>query len=465
MDTSNPTGGSPSLTETSLNDMGTNTSATQLQWQAARWQTAQLQAARQQASQPQTAQQQAALQQAAQHVAQPAAQQAAQQQSAQQAGQHQNVQQQAAVADFFRRFQAEAQTLGVHLPFTQQNIPQALTGAAGGVGGAGGVSGTSGVGGPPPYNFHACNPFQGNFGALNGTSGTHNSVSAGPRAHFERVTGELPIDKFPYGTPDADWTQWCERFEKAVQVATNAFGQARLHELCLIWIPLKLSKEAQPIYDKCEYKNRDWPLLKAELTEALEDPMIRRKWARHMDAYKKPASMSLQVYRAKIVGFVNKYSSALARDPTAYNMELYNRFVIGLEADWREYIEESIPYKKESLDNAYSQALKYEAKLAKKGVCFGAAAMTDKEKDKFGRLRRDVEKLKTQLAAERALEESDGSTSSGKGSVSNSDSSNDDSDAEHKEHLVEIAVAALSTSMKGLSVRPKDSKKYHSRKH
>ena len=146
-------------------------------------------------------------------------------------------------------------------------------------------------------------------------------------------------------------------------------------------------------------------------------------------------------------------------------MELYNRFVIGLEADWREYIEESIPYKKESLDNAYSQALKYEAKLAKKGVCFGAAAMTDKEKDKFGRLRRDVEKLKTQLAAERALEESDGSSSSGKGSVSNSDSSNDDSDAEHKEHLVEIAVAALSTSMKGLSVRPKDSKKYHSRKH
>ena len=63
---------------------------------------------------------------------------------------------------------------------------------------------------------------------------------------------------------------------------------------------------------------------------------------------------------------------------------------------------------------------------------FGAAAMTDEEKDKFGRLRRDVEKLKTQLVAKRAPEESDGSTSSGKGSVSNSDSSNDDSDAEHR---------------------------------
>ena len=163
-------------------------------------------------------------------------------------------------------------------------------------------------------------------------------------------------------------------------MATNAFGQARLHELCLIWIPLKLSEEAQPIYDKCEYKHRDWPLLMAELTEALEDPMIRRKWARHMDAYKKPASMSLQVYRAKIVGFVNKYSSALARDPTAYNMELYNRFVIGLEADWREYIEESIPYKKESLDNAYSQALKYEAKLSKKAMGFWGSSYDRRRK-------------------------------------------------------------------------------------
>ena len=330
-----------------------------------------------------------------------------------------------------------------------------------------------------PNNMHAAfnafgqnaPPFQGNMW------GSHNAHSTpGPRVQFERVTGKLPVDKFPYGTPEADWAQWCERFEKAVQVATNANGRDRLEELCLTWIPLKLNEEAQPIYDKCEHKNGSWPLLKAELADALEDPVIKRKWARHMDAYKKPASMSLQVYRANIIGFVNKHSPALLADPTAYNMELYNRFIHGLEKDWRDYIEESIPYKKESLDNAYSQALKYEDKLAKKSGDFNAAAMSHAEKDRVERIRRDLEKVKTQLTTKKAQENSSSSTSSGNGSNSDSDNyrSNDfrairtadeDSDVECKERLMKSATAAFtqafSSSMKGLSLKPKGSKRRH----
>ena len=271
---------------------------------------------------------------------------------------------------------------------------------------SGGGAGAAGGAAAAPNNIQAAfnafsqnvPPFQGNRWGSSSAPSTPGG-SSGARAQFERVTGELPIDKFPYGTPEADWVQWCERFEKAVQVATNAHGQDRLEELCLTWIPLKLNEEAQPIYDKCEHKNGSWPLLKAELAEALEDPAIRRKWARHMDAYKKPASMSLQIYRANIIVFVNKYSPALLADSTAYNMELYNRFIHGLEKDWRDYIEESIPYKKESLDNAYSQALKYEARMAKKSVEFSAAAMTDAEKDGMEKIRLDLEKVKTQLAA------------------------------------------------------------------
>ena len=81
------------------------------------------------------------------------------------------------------------------------------------------------------------------------------------------------MDQFQYGSPDADWIQWVERFERAVQVATNALGQARLEELCLLWVSLKLNDKAQPIYDKCQHKDSNWPLLKGELAEALEDPM------------------------------------------------------------------------------------------------------------------------------------------------------------------------------------------------
>ena len=234
---------------------------------------------------------------------QPPQQQAAPPQAAQP-----SAQQQAAINDFFRRCRAEAQTLGIPQPSLHQlfTLPPAgaasgvgstsNAGGAGGISGVGGISGASGAGGisgsgivsslagTAPSNLQTafnvfgqnCPPFQGNMWGSRSAPSTP-GASSGARAMFERVTGELPIDKFPYGTPEADWVQWCERFEKAVQVATNAHGQDRLEELCLTWIPLKLNEEAQPIYDKCEHKNASWPLLKAELADALEDPVIKRK--------------------------------------------------------------------------------------------------------------------------------------------------------------------------------------------
>ena len=230
---------------------------------------------------------------------------------------------------------------------------------------------------------------------------SHHSSQPAPRQRneFERVTGDIPIEKFPYGEPGADWSDWAVRFEKAVKAATNAYGQVRLGELCLMWISLKLPEAAQPIYNKCRNKDADWDQLKIELEEGLEDPKMRRDWVRNVGAYKKPQDISLQVYRAKVTGYVHKYSPAVVNDTKAYNEELYNRFVHGLEVDWREYIEESIPYGKETIDNAYNQALKYEAKLEKKQVQFTGAAMTDSEKDTMERIRLDVEELKTNLSS------------------------------------------------------------------
>ena len=247
-----------------------------------------------------------------------------------------------------------------------------------------------------------CPPSQGNMWGIPGLSASGLTSLSSPcisgRNTYERVPEKIPIDKFKYGTPGADWSQWSLLFVQAVQAATNAKGRDRLEQLCLLWIPLKLNEEAQPIYDKTEHKEKSWPLLRAELEEAFEDPRIKRQWARNRDAYKKPANMSLQVYRANIIGYVNKYSPALATDPKAHALELYNRFVDGLEVDWRDYIEESIPWGKECLDKAFSQALKYEARLAKKSVDFSAAAMTNAEKDGMEKIRLDVEKLKIQAA-------------------------------------------------------------------
>lgn len=311
----------------------------------------------------------------------------------------------AAYQDMLKRFQQEASAMGYTLP----TLVASSAGSSSNPVVQGGVTASGTNTGTDPDALQAgWNAFMQNGSTSQGNMFSHASQSApntplrpGYRSknEFERVTGDVPVDKFPYGTTDANWLDWSLRFEKAVQVSTNAYGRDRLEELCLQWISLKLNEEAQPIYSKCENRDKSWPLLRAELAEAFEDPRIKRQWARSMGAYKKTAGMTLQIYRANVIGLVNKYSPGIALDKEAYTLELYNRFVGGLEVDWREYLEESIPYTKETLNNAYSQALKYEAKLAKKGVEFSAsAAMTDAEKDSVEKIRLDLEKVKTQLS-------------------------------------------------------------------
>ena len=336
-----------------------------------------------------------------------------------------------------------------------------------------------------------CPPFHGNMSAMAqqaSLSCPNTPLRSGFRSknEFERVTGKIPIDKFMYGTEDGNWPDWVTRFEGAVKLATNAFGKDRLEELCLEWIPLKLNDAAQPIYARCE-KKHSWPELKNELADKLEDPRIRRQWHRQKDAYKKPASISLQVYKANIIGMVDKYSPGLALDKNSHTLELYNRFVAGLETDWREYIEEAIPYTKETIDNAYSFALKYEAKLKRKAVDFvpTAGAMKNVERDRMERTILDVEKLKMkekerEAQASRSEENqgrrskeksSDESSSSSGHSLSNSgkfrksdfNALGEDSDGEAKKEFIEKTSQAISqalaASMQGMSFRPKGSHK------
>ena len=227
----------------------------------------------------------------------------------------------------------------------------------------------------------------------------------GRNGHYEKVPSDIPIEKFPFGKTGADWNEWCKRFEVAVQAATNAKDRDRLFELCVMWVSLKLPEEAQPMYAQCEHKS-DWRELKKELADALEDVHTKRKWVRSLSAFKKPSDMTLQVYRSKVIGMVAKHSPSVMTDSTAYAQELYNRFVQGLEVGYREYIEDALPYEKETLDRAYNAALKYEEKLSTKKVDFSGAAMSDTEKNAMEVMRLDVQELKTELMKAKKLSES-----------------------------------------------------------
>ena len=64
------------------------------------------------------------------------------------------------------------------------------------------------------------------------------------------------------------------------------------------------------------------------------------------------------------------------KNPKSYKMECYNRFVHGLEFDWREAIDAGIPFGKETIKRAYNRAIKYELRRKEsKQVAFTGAAM------------------------------------------------------------------------------------------
>ena len=251
---------------------------------------------------------------------------------------------------------------------------------------------------PPGRNQGGGDRLRGSGGLLNSDDDTSSASGRTASSHYEKIPTDIPIQKFPYGKPGADLREYAKRFRRAVKTVTNAATEERLDELCLLWFPLKLPDEAQSIYQGCEHKESDWNLLVEELDEKMEDPVIRRNWVRDLAAYKRPAGMSLQVYKANVLGYVRKYSPAVVNCQKSYEMECYNRFVHGLELDWREAIDAGIPYGKETIERAYNQAIKYELRRKEsKQVGFTGAAMTDSERDQMQRLRWDVAEMKTEV--------------------------------------------------------------------
>ena len=114
--------------------------------------------------------------------------------------------------------------------------------------------------------------------------------------------------------------------------------------------------------------------------------------------------------------------------------------------------------------------------MAKKAGDRSAAAMTHAGKNTVARMRQNLKKVKTQLAANEVQETSSSSASSGNESDSDSDGYENDFGAAHKEENYDCKerwikstsaalTQALCNSMKELHLKPKMSRKgHHSKK-
>ena len=214
------------------------------------------------------------------------------------------------------------------------------------------------------------------------------------RSNKERTPSEIPVEKFEYGSVNADFAEWVNLFEVAVRTATNAVGQARQEELFLQWVSLKMNEAARPIFHNCPSRSTNWLQLKKELNEGFEDPDVKRRWARDPEAYMRPKGMSLQVYKAKVLSLVNKYSPWVINHPIAYQMELYTRFLNGLDKTCRDYVDEAIAYGKESIDTAYNAACKFESKQEKgEEGSFTAGAISDSRRERMRKMEHQMEEI------------------------------------------------------------------------
>ena len=350
-------------------------------------------------------------------------------------------------------FQARARALGREIPDLLLTQPPSRT------------RGTEEVGGEDP-------------GGATGQRLRAN-LAAGYSSHMqdpqfmEKTPSNLPIEEFPYGKPGVDWNEYAFRFEGTAKAATNAQTQERVDQICCTWLPLKLPDDAQPIYRQCQHKN-NWTMLKAELEVAFEDPMIRRRWSRDLGAYKRPPGMTLQVYNAKIIGYVHRYSPHVVNDPKAYANELYVRFIHGLDDEYKAYIEESIPFGKETIQNACNQAIKLELKKQERnqGARVGMAS-TDGKKSQMENMKQDLAGLKASLSALTECQVSSSESSSYEEDTSGSEDFNaiqaedEDSDAEEiqkrAQSMSKAVTKAIMEGMKGLKVKPKSSIKSRSK--
>ena len=198
-------------------------------------------------------------------------------------------------------------------------------------------------------------------------------------------------------TIKTDWPVWVQKFEVAVDRATNPHSKARHYRHCLDWLSLHLEESAHTIWQRCVYKDSDWAKLKEELEDGFEDPKFRDSWKTDPYAYKWEDGVPLQTYYSQIIRFINKYDIEIRDHPPAQKVQYYKRFLNGLPDDYRQQVHVSLTTKKEDISRAMEICKKFqsvkEARTNQRTEIGAATTFREPEKDRIKKLELDMAQM------------------------------------------------------------------------
>ena len=218
-------------------------------------------------------------------------------------------------------------------------------------------------------------------------------MAVAPEPNRERGASSIPCNDFQSGKDDFD--SWIEKFETAVNVATNA-SEDRKHPLYLMWLPLKLDEEARAVLKQvpaaATYTNT-----KALMKDLLIDEVEVYKWRAMKSQITWDGKESFQALSTRVKSSVDKYE----KEHTAASKQwaYFFRFRAALPEVYQDFIDVSLPKDSKTIDNAKELALRVQMTQRDKSdeakqVSFTGAAMAD---DRIHALELEMAKLSTQI--------------------------------------------------------------------
>ena len=122
-----------------------------------------------------------------------------------------------------------------------------------------------------------------------------------------------------------------------------------------------MKADAYSIWQRHDHLKTNWEALRAELTEAFEDPTIREEWKSNFKAYKwDEENVSLQTYCAKVQRYVDTYDTQLIGTAGGRQQQYYTRFLYGLTDEYMEYVRLSMPPKSMDINKALDLCIRYQ---------------------------------------------------------------------------------------------------------
>ena len=219
-------------------------------------------------------------------------------------------------------------------------------------------------------------------------------MAAAPETNRERGASSIPCNDFQSGKED--FASWIEKFQSAVNVATNASTDARKHALYLLWLPLKLDEEARAVLKQVP-QGTNYTDTITLMKDLLIDEVEVYKWKAMKSQITWDGKESFQALSTRVKCAVDKYEKELTNENKAW--AYFFRFRAALPEVYQDFIDVSLPKDSKTIDNAKELALRVQMTQRDKTseakhVAFTGAAMAD---DRIHALELEMAKLNTRF--------------------------------------------------------------------